>query len=194
MSGNFPAFGLSRQYYLGKGLDINYLTSSLFFPHQMFNKIKIVFGFFCWILYIGKSIEGTLKPNLSLKDTEQRFLIFNTRLLLTPFISILPFLPARFSSHTIELSHNRTLLSIPPYIKTLSNLVPSYLMLFWSPLLLSCCWLFFGIHWQELIHGTRRMNGIFSDAISPFFSHALFLTVTVTGVKTPTISSTRVVT
>ena len=38
MSGNFPAFSLSRQYYIGKGLDINYLTSSLFFPHQMFKK------------------------------------------------------------------------------------------------------------------------------------------------------------
>jgi hypothetical protein len=34
MSGNFPALGLSRQYYLGKGLDINYLTSSLFFPRH----------------------------------------------------------------------------------------------------------------------------------------------------------------
>jgi hypothetical protein len=32
MIGNFPAFSLSRQYHLGKGLDISYLTNSLFSP------------------------------------------------------------------------------------------------------------------------------------------------------------------
>ena len=68
MSGNFPAFGLSRQYYLGKGLDINYLTSSLFFTHQMFKKIKIASGFFCRILYLIRTISYILAPTKHLEN------------------------------------------------------------------------------------------------------------------------------
>ena len=50
MSGNFPAFGLSRQYHLGKGLDINYLTSSFFpslYVQKNKNRVRIFLHDYC---------------------------------------------------------------------------------------------------------------------------------------------------